>query len=80
VGVACPVMGQRVGAVIALAEMAKPSALDDIRDFLATRLADYKTPEHWIVVDAVPRNNLDKIDRRTAATLFESQDGLKAAS
>jgi len=80
VGLACPVMGQRVGAVIALAEMAAPSALGDIRDFLATRLADYKTPEHWMVVDAVPRNNLDKIDRRSAAALFERQAGLKAAS
>jgi long-chain acyl-CoA synthetase len=74
VGLPCPVMGQRVAAVIALAPAAGKTALDQVRRFAATQLADYKTPERWLIVDAVPRNRLSKIDRPSAAALFESAE------
>jgi acyl-CoA synthetase (AMP-forming)/AMP-acid ligase II len=82
VGLPCPVLGQRIGAVIALAPAAGKTALDEIRRYASSELADYKVPERWLVVDAVPRNRLSKIDRRSAAALFESADAepMQAAS
>jgi acyl-CoA synthetase (AMP-forming)/AMP-acid ligase II len=81
VGLPCPVMGQRIAAVIALTPGTHKAALDDIRRFASAELADYKTPERWLIVDAVPRNRLSKIDRPAAAALFESEAAsLQAAS
>jgi acyl-CoA synthetase (AMP-forming)/AMP-acid ligase II len=81
VGLPCPVMGQRIAAVIALTPGTHKAALDEIRRFASAELADYKTPERWLIVDAVPRNRLSKIDRPAAAALFESEAAsLQAAS
>jgi long-chain acyl-CoA synthetase len=74
VGLPCPVLGQRIGAVIAVTPDAGALALENIRRFAASELADYKTPERWLIVDAVPRNRLSKIDRRAAAALFEAEE------
>ena len=48
--------------------------LDEIRSFALAELADYKVPERWLIVSAVPRNTLGKIDRRAAAALIERAD------
>ena len=69
-GVPDPELGQRVAALVQLAEGA---SLDDIRADLSRQLADYKVPERLKNVDAIPKNALGKIDRTALAGLLEEQ-------
>ena len=63
-GFADPVLGERVGALVGLADDASTAPrVDDIIAWLGARLAAYKIPERLRVVDAIPRNTLTKIDR-----------------
>jgi acyl-CoA synthetase (AMP-forming)/AMP-acid ligase II len=58
------VLGQRVGALIVLADPTlQVSAAEEIRDWARQRLAGYKVPERIRFVHAIPRNRLMKIDR-----------------
>ena len=36
---------------------------------MTARLADYKVPETLMVVAAIPRNTLGKVDRRAASAM-----------
>ena len=69
-GVPDPELGQRVAALVQLADGA---SLDEIRADLASRLADYKIPERLKVVDAIPKNALGEVDRAALAGLLEDQ-------
>ena len=68
-----PEWGQRVGCAVVL-ESGIP--VDRVRASLAGRLAGFKTPRVWVVVDALPRIGLGKVDRRGVARLLaQSTDG-----
>jgi len=56
------IMGE-IGVAVIVAEGTPPTLLD-LRTFAATRLAHHKLPEAIRVVDALPRNASDKVDRR----------------
>lgn len=57
-------LGQRVGALIVLADGTSPvRSAEEIRDWARQRLADHNVPERIMVAPAVPRNALMKIDR-----------------
>ncbi len=43
---------------------------DDLKNWVHTRLAGYKVPVHIRWVDSLPRNDLGKLIRRQAATMF----------
>jgi acyl-CoA synthetase (AMP-forming)/AMP-acid ligase II len=58
------VMGEIGVAVVVAHDPAAPPSLDDVRAFLATRIAKYKLPEAVRVVDALPLTPMQKIDRR----------------
>ena len=55
-----PVLGHDVRAVVVLAPDAPPTA-DELRAFCAHRLADYKVPTTFDVVDALPRNAMNRV-------------------
>jgi acyl-CoA synthetase (AMP-forming)/AMP-acid ligase II len=61
-----PVMGEIGVAVIVPRGPAgsQPPDLDELRRFLAPRLAGYKLPEDLRVVDALPLTPMQKVDRR----------------
>ena len=62
VGFPCPVLGERVRAVVTVRE---PVAADALRAFCASRLADYKVPEAITVrSDPLPRNANGKVLKR----------------
>ena len=63
--------GQRVVAVVAAAEGAKPE-LDALRDHARTDLAGYKLPRELIVVDAVERTPAGKADYKWAKATAEA--------
>ena len=63
VGRPCPVLGERVHAFVARRDDALTA--DALREFCAERLADYKVPETFTLVDgALPRNANGKLLKR----------------
>lgn len=64
VGMPDRALGQRVLGFVRLAKGAEDGLVPEILDNLRTRLAAYKIPERLIVLDALPRNALSKIDRK----------------
>jgi long-chain acyl-CoA synthetase len=71
VGVPDAVLGQRVCGLVQLADGHSPPELTDILDHATARLADYKVPETLLVVAAIPRNTLGKVDRRAAEAMAQ---------
>jgi acyl-CoA synthetase (AMP-forming)/AMP-acid ligase II len=64
-GVPDAVLGERVAALVQLAENANPTAREDILVSAKAALADYKVPERLEIVSEIPRNGLGKIDRKS---------------
>ena len=63
VGRPCPVLGERVHAVVTVRSDA--ASAKDIRDYCAERLSDYKVPETLdLRLDPLPRNSNGKIMKR----------------
>jgi acyl-CoA synthetase (AMP-forming)/AMP-acid ligase II len=58
------VMGEIGVAVVVPNDAASPPGLDDLRSFAAVSLAAYKLPEAVRVVERLPVNATDKLDRR----------------
>ncbi|NNE74620.1 MAG: long-chain fatty acid--CoA ligase, partial [Acidimicrobiales bacterium] len=58
------VMGEIGVAVLGVRPGVAAPTLDDLRAFAADRLAGYKLPEAIRVLDQLPRNGTDKVDRR----------------
>jgi non-ribosomal peptide synthetase component E (peptide arylation enzyme) len=59
------VLGQDVCAVVRVRGGAAPLELDEVRAFLADRLADYKLPRRLVVREApLPRSGMQKVDKK----------------
>ena len=71
-GISDEVVGQRVVAALVLEETLDRSALEGIRGEAAARLAEYKVPDGFRLVAAVPRNALGKVDRHAIAQMFDN--------
>ena len=57
--------GQIVVAYVSLRAEAKPRpTADELRDFVAQRIAAYKVPVHFFLIDKLPLNASNKIDRK----------------
>ncbi|WP_438390550.1 class I adenylate-forming enzyme family protein [Caballeronia sp. DA-9] len=63
--------GQRVVALVKLTDKSAPAAAvaDEILLWMKSRLAAFKLPEQVVIVDAIPRNALGKIDRNEVARI-----------
>jgi long-chain acyl-CoA synthetase len=64
VGIPLPVEGQAVAAVVVPVAHAQLE-LPGIRDYLQDRLAVYKQPTILLIVDALPRTIIGKVDKNT---------------
>jgi acyl-CoA synthetase (AMP-forming)/AMP-acid ligase II len=72
VGIPHPVLGQDVCAVVRLRAGAPELTVDDVRVFLADRLADYKLPRRLEVrTDPLPRSGMGKVDKKTLLAELE---------
>jgi long-chain acyl-CoA synthetase len=69
-GMPDPMLGQRVAALVQLADDADIAVLEDIGVHARALLADYKVPELLKVVSAIPRNALGKIARGSLPALL----------
>ena len=65
------VMGEIGVAVVVPAERGEAPTLEQLRDFGSSELAPYKLPEAIRVVNHLPRNAGDKVDRRALAAAEE---------
>jgi acyl-CoA synthetase (AMP-forming)/AMP-acid ligase II len=63
VGVQRPVIGEIGVAFVVAADTAAPPSADDLRAWCRQQLADYKTPDEVVFVDALPRTPMLKIDK-----------------
>jgi fatty-acyl-CoA synthase len=63
VGVPDERWGERPLAAVVLREgsSAKP---EELRDFLATKVARWQLPERWVFIDAVPKTSVGKFDKK----------------
>jgi acyl-CoA synthetase (AMP-forming)/AMP-acid ligase II len=62
IGVRCNVLGERVHAFVAIK---KPVEAEELKEFCAQQLSDYKIPESWTLQDgSLPRNANGKIQKR----------------
>ena len=61
------VMGEIGVAVVVTAPGADPPTLEELRGFGEDELAHYKLPEELLVMEKLPRNASDKVDRRLLA-------------
>lgn len=67
-----------LGEVPILMVKAKPGFdKNELLRFLAMRLERYKLPHEIITIEGVPRNRMQKIDRKAAKRLWENKDTLK---
>jgi fatty-acyl-CoA synthase len=76
----CAVFGvphERWGEEIAVAVRfsAPDIAIDDMRAFLGERMAHYKVPRHWRIVDDFPRNGSGKTQKFELQRLFGEMSG-----
>ncbi len=69
-GIADERLGERVVAAVELDEGATVSA-DELAERCRAELARYKVPERIVVVTALPRNAMGKVDRTAVAALFD---------
>ncbi|GAB4447206.1 MAG: acyl-CoA synthetase [Anaerolineae bacterium] len=75
IGVPDADLGQRVCAAIVAAPGAPPPGFDSLRDWAAARLAPYKVPRQFALLDALPRNAMGKVTKPALHPLFEASEG-----
>jgi malonyl-CoA/methylmalonyl-CoA synthetase len=73
VGLADEEWGERVVAAVVPAPGTAPST-DELRGFVKERLAAYKAPRQVLLVAALPRNVLGKVEKPRVKELFEPSD------
>ncbi|MFD4315933.1 long-chain-fatty-acid--CoA ligase [Streptomyces sp. NPDC058548] len=69
VGVPDPRWEERPLACVSLVPGAEAGG-DELREFLAGRVARWWVPERWSFVDAVPKTSVGKYDKRAVRTLY----------
>lgn len=75
-GVADPVLGQRVMAMVRVREGASSFVLSDIMAAISGRLANYKLPERLFAVGSLPRTGTGKLDRRQLTAMLQQRLGI----
>jgi malonyl-CoA/methylmalonyl-CoA synthetase len=63
VGVPDPTWGELVVAFVVPTDLRTPAADEELTSHVASRLAPYKRPRRWLVVDGLPRNAMGKVQR-----------------
>eukprot|EP01114_Cavostelium_apophysatum_P015595 TRINITY_DN4281_c1_g1_i2.p1 TRINITY_DN4281_c1_g1~~TRINITY_DN4281_c1_g1_i2.p1 ORF type:complete len:564 (+),score=122.52 TRINITY_DN4281_c1_g1_i2:17-1708(+) len=64
--------GQIIGVILANKKNAKPITLEQLTEFLKTKLAGYKMPRVLLTADALPRNAMGKTNKKELVKLFDS--------
>ncbi|NJD22462.1 MAG: o-succinylbenzoate--CoA ligase [Melioribacter sp.] len=51
------------GQIVCTAIVSETTSEDEIKDFLKEKIAAYKIPKRFFIVDEIPRNEMDKVNR-----------------
>ncbi len=73
VGVPDEKWDERPLAAVVLRDGASPSA-DDLREFLADKIAKWQLPERWTFVDEVPKTSVGKFDKKVLRQKYADGD------
>lgn len=73
VGVPDPAWGDRVCAAVVLRDGATVEP-EELRAFARSRLAPYKVPKNFALVDDLPRNAMGKVTKLQVGSLFDQDD------
>jgi fatty-acyl-CoA synthase len=73
VGVADDRWGERPLATVVLREGATAS-VEELRDFLAGRLARWQLPERWAFIEAVPKTSVGKFDKKRVRAAYAADE------
>lgn len=65
------VLGYRGVAWVVPADPGRPPTQQTLKDWCRSQLADYKAPDKVLVVDALPRNQMGKVDKRSLINHLE---------
>ena len=68
-------LGERGAAFVVPADPDRPPTLPELVDWCRTRIADYKAPERLVVVDALPLNATNKVDKAALALQLTTEHG-----
>jgi acyl-CoA synthetase (AMP-forming)/AMP-acid ligase II len=71
VGASAPVIGEVGVAFVVPADIDRPPSLAGLRGWCKARLADYKAPDHLEIVEDLPLNAMQKLDRAALRTAAE---------
>lgn len=68
-------LGERVGAAIVLEDPAKPIDLETISAYFESQgVAKFKTPEGVMIIEALPRNPVGKVQRFMLNEIYQAQN------
>jgi fatty-acyl-CoA synthase len=62
--------GEEVGAAIRLVPAAPTPSTGELAEFCRQRLAAFKIPSHWLIVDAIPHTDTGKVRKDALAASF----------
>ncbi len=67
IGIPDDVLGERGKAFVVAADPANPPTADELKAFVASRIADYKTPDVVEIKDELPLTSMFKVDKARLA-------------
>ena len=67
VGTAAPVLGEIGIAFVVPGDPAEPPSLEELRDWVQSRLASYKAPDALVLMEELPLTAMSKLDKRALA-------------
>lgn len=70
IGLNCPSLGEKIAAIISVKSL-NTFDIGILKDFLKTRLALYKQPRVYKVLDGIPRNALGKVNKKELKNYFD---------
>jgi acyl-CoA synthetase (AMP-forming)/AMP-acid ligase II len=74
VGVPDQRLGENLAAFLVPVVPAAPPDVDQLRRFTRARLAGFKVPAHWYVVEELPLNHNGKLNRRALQEIWSRQE------
>jgi long-chain acyl-CoA synthetase len=77
IGMPDPVYGEKVIAFVALRE-GQTATEQELRDFVRSRIADYKTPEQIVFLPSLPKGLTGKVQRRSLKDLLSQEQSAAA--
>ena len=70
VGLSSTRMGESVAVALRQLRDSPPIDLDGVKALATEKLAKYKVPRHWLIVDDLPRTGSSKVQRQAVRDLF----------